>query len=205
MSETTKDRILNEALILFAENGYKGANLRDLAARLGLSKSALYKHYESKEAIWNALLDKMEAYYAQRFGSMDNLPKVPDSCEELVRMAMGMIRFTVNDPQIILTRKLLLTEQFHDDRVRRLADKHFLQGTANIFARVFEGMMDKGLLRREDPAMLAFAFTAPISALIHHCDRHMEPQEDTMAKIARFIRFFIEAHAVSLTTSQYLF
>ena len=49
MENTTKIRILDEALIMFAENGYKGTNLRDLAARLGLSKSALYKHYASKK------------------------------------------------------------------------------------------------------------------------------------------------------------
>ena len=60
MENTTKSRILEEALIMFAENGYKGTNLRDLAARLGFSKSALYKHYSSKEDIWNALLDRME-------------------------------------------------------------------------------------------------------------------------------------------------
>ena len=60
MERTTKDRILDEALVMFAEHGYKGTNLRDLAARLDLSKSALYKHCESKEDIWNALLDKME-------------------------------------------------------------------------------------------------------------------------------------------------
>lgn len=133
MERTTKDRILDESLIMFAEHGYKGTNLRDLAAQLGLSKSALYKHYESKEAIWNALLDKMEAYYAQRFGSMDNLPPTPDSWDAFMQMTMGMIRFTVHDPQIILPRKLLITEQFHDERVRKLATRHFLEGTANIY------------------------------------------------------------------------
>ena len=191
----TKDRILTEALILFAEQGYKGANLRDLAARLGLSKSALYKHYASKEAIWNALLDKMEAYYAAHFGSTDRLPQTPASCEELFKLSMRMIHFTVNDQQIILTRKLLLTEQFHDDRVRRLAGKHFLEGTASIFTQLFEQMMAAGLLQKADPAMLAFAYTAPITALIHHCDRHLEPQEVTMERIARFARHFIDTHA----------
>ena len=39
---STKSRILDEALVVFAGNGYRGTNLRDLAARLGLSKSALY-------------------------------------------------------------------------------------------------------------------------------------------------------------------
>ncbi|MBR6645941.1 MAG: TetR/AcrR family transcriptional regulator, partial [Clostridia bacterium] len=111
MEYTTKSRILDEALVMFAENGYKGTNLRDLAAQLGLSKSALYKHYKSKEDIWNCLLDRMEGYYAQHFGSEANLPSQPKSCEELFAMTMGMIDFTVNDSRIILTRKLLLTEQ----------------------------------------------------------------------------------------------
>lgn len=194
MENTTKNRILDEALILFAENGYKGTNLRDLAAGLGLSKSALYKHYESKEDIWNALLDKMEAYYALRFGSMDNLPKPPDSWEEFVQTVMGMIRFTVYDPQIILTRKLLLTEQFHDERVRKLATKHFLEGTANIYGKVFESMMEKGLMKKGDPAMLAFSFTAPISALVHLCDREPDRQAEALEKISQFVRYFIATH-----------
>ena len=196
MEHTTKDRILNESLVMFAEHGYKGTNLRDLAARLDLSKSALYKHYDSKEAIWNALLDKMEAYYALRFGSMDNLPETPDSWDAFIQMAMGMIRFTVHDPQIILTRKLLTTEQFHDARVCKLATKHFLEGTANIYAKVFEGMMNKGLLKKGDPAMLAFSFTAPISALIHLCDREPDRHDEAFVRMEAFVRYFISSHAV---------
>lgn len=195
MENTTRDRILDTALVLFAEKGYKGANLRDLAARLSLSKSALYKHYESKEAIWHAVLDRMEAYYARHFGSADRLPPVPDSCEELLQMSMRMIRFTVLDPQIILTRKLLLTEQFHDERVRRLATKHFLEGTAGIYAKLFEGMMAKGLLKQADPAMLAFGFTAPISALVHLCDREPDRREEAFARMEAFARHFLSVHA----------
>ena len=78
MESTTKSRILDEALIMFAENGYRGTNLRDLAARLGLSKSALYKHYTGKEDIWNALLDRMESYYAEHFGTAEQLPTTPE-------------------------------------------------------------------------------------------------------------------------------
>jgi AcrR family transcriptional regulator len=194
MESTTKDRILDEALILFAEKGYKGTNLRELAERLKLSKSALYKHYESKDAIWHALLDKMEAYYAQRFGSVDNLPPVPDSMEQFIQGAMGMVRFTAKDPRIILTRKLLLTEQFHDERVRRLATKHFLEGTAGIYTILFEGMMAKGLLKQADPAMLAFSFTAPISALVHLCDREPERQEEAFCRMEAFIRHFASVY-----------
>lgn len=195
MENHTKERILDEALVTFAENGYKGTNLRDLAARLGLSKSALYKHYESKEAIWNALLDKMEAYYTQRFGSTEHLPKTPASTEELIGLSMDMIRFTVYDPQIILTRKLLLTEQFHDDRVRRMATTYFLQNPSHIFNRLFEDMMRKGLLKKEDPSMLAFAYAAPISVLIHQCDREPDKRPQTLERMETFLRHFLKAYA----------
>ena len=198
MENTTKIRILDEALIMFAENGYKGTNLRDLAAQLGLSKSALYKHYASKEDIWKALLDRMEIYYAQRFGSEKKLPDIPKSCEELFTMTMGMIDFTVNDSRIILTRKLLLTEQFHDERVRKLATKHFLGGTEKIFTVIFETMMASGLLKNEDAEMLAFVYTAPITSLIHLCDREPQKQSEAMEQMKKFIRHFIKIYGVEV-------
>ncbi len=198
MENTTKIRILDEALIMFAENGYKGTNLRDLAARLGLSKSALYKHYASKEDIWKALLDRMETYYAERFGSEKHLPDMPKSCEELFTITMGMIDFTVNDSRIILTRKLLLTEQFHDERVCRLATKHFLGGTEKIFTAIFETMMASGLLKNEDAEMLAFVYTAPITSLIHLCDREPQKQSEAMEQVKKFIRHFIKIYGVEV-------
>ena len=196
MENTTRNRILDEALVMFAEKGYKGTNLRDLAARLGLSKSALYKHYESKEAIWNALLDRMAAYYAQRFGSSENLPDIPASGEELLELTMGMLRFTVHDPQIILTRKLLLTEQFHDPRVCALATKHFLEGTHGIFTRIFKGMMEKGVMKESDPGLLSFIYTAPVTSLVHLCDREPERRNEALAGAEKFVRYFITEHVV---------
>ena len=195
MENMTKSRILDEALVMFAENGYKGTNLRDLAAQLGLSKSALYKHYKSKEDIWNCLLDRMESYYAEHFGSESNLPPQPKSCEELLVVTMQMTRFTVNDPKIILTRKLLLTEQFHDERIKKLATKHFLEGTQKIFAVIFEKMMADGFMKKDNPETLSFSYTSPITSLIHLCDREPENQEQIFKRIENFITHFISTYA----------
>ena len=74
MAKDTKERILTTALEMFSQKGYEGTNIRELSASLGLVKSGFYKHYESKEAVWNALLDKMITYYGERFGSPENLP-----------------------------------------------------------------------------------------------------------------------------------
>ena len=192
MAKDTKEKILSAALELFSQNGYAGTNIRELTASLGLVKSSMYRHFESKEEIWNSLLDEMTAYYNQRFGSPEHLPPVPDTLEDLVAMTMRMVDFTVNDKNIIKTRKLLTIEQFRDDRARELATKHFLTGLEEMFSRIFAGMMDKGLLRRDDPAMLAFAYTAPISALVHLCDREPERTAEAMEQIEAFCRHFIK-------------
>ena len=194
MAKDTKERILDAALEMFSQNGYAGTNIRELSASLGLVKSGVYKHYESKEAIWNALLDKMIAYYEEHFGSAEHLPRVPDTLEELVRMTMQMVNITVLDERIVMTRKLLSIEQFRDERARDLATKHFLTGLTDMFTRLFRGMMDKGLLRKDDPKMLAFAYIAPISALIHLCDREPEKMEETLKQVEAFSRHFVRTY-----------
>ena len=196
MAKDTKERILAAALEMFSRNGYAGTNIRELTASLGLVKSSMYRHFESKEAIWNALLDEMIAYYAERFGSAEHLPPVPESLEGLVTMTMRMADFTIRDEKIVMTRKVLAIEQYRDERARALATKHFLTGLTEMFTHVFTGMMDKGLLRRDDPKMLAFAYTAPISALIHLCDREPEKTEEAMAQIEAFSRHFLATYGV---------
>ena len=194
MANNTKERILAVALEMFSQNGYAGTNIRELSASLGLVKSGVYKHFESKEAIWNALLDQMIAYYGEHFGSPEHLPPVPDSLEGLVTMTMQMVNFTVHDEKVIMTRKVLTLEQFRDDRARELATKHFLTGLTDIFTRIFTSMMDKGLLRKDDPEMLAFAYTALISALIHLCDREPEKTEAALKQVEEFSRHFIRVY-----------
>ena len=194
MAKDTKERILTAALEMFSQKGYEGTNIRELSASLGLVKSGIYKHYESKEEIWNALLDRMIAYYGDRFGSPEHLPPVPDSPEEFIAMSMRMADLTIHDEQIVMTRKVLTLEQFRDDRARDLATKHFLTGLTEMFTHIFTGMMDKGVLRRDDPAILAFAYVTPISALIHLCDREPEKTEDAIRKIEAFSRHFIKTY-----------
>jgi len=69
MAKDTKERILEAALEMFSQYGFAGTNIRELAGSLGMSKSSIYRHFESKEEIWNVLLDELVAYYEARFGS----------------------------------------------------------------------------------------------------------------------------------------
>ena len=194
MSNDTKDRILQAALEIFSRDGYVGANLKDIAEAVGVVKSGFYRHYASKEELWNAVLDEMERYYAERFGSSENPPAVPQSTGELKTLTLRMLAFTMHDEKIIMTRKILLTEQFRDARVRALATRHFGTGLEALFTKLFAGMMENGSLGRGDPDMLAFAYTAPISTLVQLCDREPEKEPEILQQMEAFVKHFIKIY-----------
>jgi len=54
-----KDAILDEATRLFAERGYEGTSMADLAERVGLRKASLFHHFTSKEELRRAVLDRL--------------------------------------------------------------------------------------------------------------------------------------------------
>ncbi|MBQ6218084.1 MAG: helix-turn-helix transcriptional regulator, partial [Erysipelotrichaceae bacterium] len=56
----TKEKILNEALSLFAEKGYDGTSVEQIAALVGIKAPSLYKHFKGKEDILNSIIDIAE-------------------------------------------------------------------------------------------------------------------------------------------------
>ena len=194
MAKDTKEKILDASLELFAQNGYTGTNIKDIAGAVGLVKSAFYRHYDSKEAVWTAMIDHFSAYYAKRFASEENLPPVPESTDEFFDLTMRLLDFTVHDKKIVLMRKIILTEQFRDERIAALATEHFGAGLETIFTKLFDGMMKNGTLKNGDAAMLAFGFVSPISSLVHLCDREPEKEPEAMEKARSFVRHFIEEY-----------
>jgi AcrR family transcriptional regulator len=65
----TRDRILAAARDLFLEHGLEGVAMRAVAARIGLTPMALYRHFRSKEALHDALVEQGHSiflHYLQR-------------------------------------------------------------------------------------------------------------------------------------------
>lgn len=194
MAKDTKDRILEAALEIFARDGYAGTNIKEIAEAVGIVKSALYRHFESKEEIWIAVQNMMVDYYNEHFGSPEKLPLSPKNTDELWKMTFRMINFTLHDRKVVMMRRILLTEQFRDERIRKLASTYFVYDTEEIFTKVFEEMMKNGSLKKADPGILAFSYTSPISALIQLCDREPEKETEVMEKMQRFVKHFIEEY-----------
>ena len=55
---TTRERIRQEAAALFREKGFNGASMADLAAEVGMTKSSLYHHFPSKQALLSEIVER---------------------------------------------------------------------------------------------------------------------------------------------------
>ncbi len=191
---TTKERILEAALTLFAENGYDGTSVEQIATEVGIKAPSLYKHYKGKEAILNALIDSAEVRYEEMFGSERNTGKVPQNIEEFIKVTMGRIEFTIKDPVIRKTRMLLVQEQFRNERIAEVTTRHQLDGIQRMFAKIVEGMMDAGIFKKDDPVLLAVELTAPAVLWIAQADRQPRYADEVMGNIEKHIRHFCDVY-----------
>ena len=170
MAGDTKKRILETALELFAQNGYLGTSMSDIAGRLGFTKAALYKHYGSKQEILDKIVERMsEMDYA--CAEVYEMPETaPDGfAEAYVHTPMQNIRaysmaqfdhwtreaFSSN------FRRMLTLEQYRDPRLAQLHHDYLAGGPLEYMAAIFRRLADSD----EAAMQLALEFYGPMYLL----------------------------------------
>lgn len=71
---STAQRILDAAEDLFAEKGYSATSLGDVADRVGIRSPSLYNHFRNKEALYQAVLDRLLADFSAPFQELERGP-----------------------------------------------------------------------------------------------------------------------------------
>ena len=191
---TTREKILEAALSLFAEKGYNGTSVGQIAKSVGIKAPSLYKHFKGKEDILNTLIDMAESRYELNFGSEKNIGQIPGSAEEFVQVTMEKIRFTMCDPMIRKVRMFLVQEQFRSEKFAEVTTRHQVDGIQTMYRKIIEGMMETGLARQDDPAMLSVELTAPAAIYISKADRQPQLQEEMLVGIEQHIRHFCRVY-----------
>lgn len=192
---STKERILYSALDLFAEKGYDGVGVDLIAENAGLKGPSLYRHYKGKEDILNSLIDLVASHYEEGIKLQNEHNEFPKSMDELIENAMEKISFTMHDDIVQKIRRILTMEQFRSKRIAELATRYHLENLQEMYTDIFDKFMEQGILKKDNPKLLALEFVAPTSLLIHIYDRQPEREEEIVYKIRKHFEHFAKVYA----------
>ena len=152
----TKEKIFDAAIDLFAERGYDGVSIRDIAGAVGLTEGAVYRHYTSKDEI----LDSIFAYVEGRIypqapeGSVDAMIEaVP--VEEILA---SVPRFMLADRNLARITRIMLIEVYHNEKIGNYFRSELIERPIGEMETLFRKLAEKGKIKPCDPRMVATLF-----------------------------------------------
>ena len=142
-TETTKQRILAEAVSLFAKEGYEAVSVEQIAKAVGIKAPSLYKHYKSKRDIFDSILRFMEQRDGEQAAAC-SLPEVPpevmpeayqtSSVESLITFSKQQFRYWTEDAFASSFRKMLTVEQYRSQEMSALYQQYLGAGPLKYVA-----------------------------------------------------------------------
>ena len=170
--KNTKKRILEEALRLFAKNGYLGTSMNDIARQLGVTKAALYKHYTSKQEILDSIVNRMDSLDYER-GKKYEMPQGDSETVKIKQITKVQFLHWTEEEFSNCFRKVLMLEQYRDETMAALFQKYLVSGPVSYMETIFKGLTGK----EADARQLALDFYGPIFLMYSLYDAADEKEE----------------------------
>ncbi len=159
-SEARPGEIVQAALEVFAERGFAGARLDEIAAKAGISKGALYLYFETKDDIFRAVvreavapnLDRVEAVLTQA-----TLP-FPD----LLRMVFAQVVQLIGTSRLGAVAKLVIGESRNFPELARVWHDEVVSRALSLMSGAIARAQARGEVAPGDPRLYAFSIVGPI-------------------------------------------
>lgn len=192
----TKEIIMYKALELFSDRGYEGVTMRDIAAEVGIMQSSLYKHYESKQAIFDSLVVKLKSQF-NNVSSALGLPEktIEEMAKEysdrgsafLLEMSIALFRFYLKDPHASQFRKMLSIERYSNTRIDTIYCDIYIDSAISYQTALFSEMMRQEFVRQTDPEAMALQFYSPIFLLQNKYDGVPDRENEAITFLEKHI------------------
>jgi len=141
--DNSKDQILEAAMKVFVKNGFAQTRMEDIAEVSGLSKGAIYHHYDSKKDLFLALIDFWEEYFFFKVFFNKNIES--KKSEDLLRaMAKDMIETFKSKKYILLAELEFWSLANHDEDVRAKTEALYIK-----LMKLIRSIISKGVRTNE--------------------------------------------------------
>jgi len=166
----TRDSILDAAEKLFVQQGVSRTTLQHIASEAGVTRGAIYWHFDDKGALFNAMMERAILPLEAELELLDQSTSA-DPLDDLRSYMFAVLRRTVEDPQArrvfeIASLKVEFVDEMDAVRLRR---QHNLDDWMARAERRIRLAADKGLIKcKTDPATVALAMWTMIDGLIRN-------------------------------------
>jgi AcrR family transcriptional regulator len=152
--------LLAAALRVFSERGFAASRLDDVAREAGVSKAALYLYFESKQAIFEALVRAAVLPNVERLESV--VAGWQGSSADLLRTLVQAIARVVVDGEVSAFPKLIIAEASNFPDLAKLYRTAVIERVLGLLASIVERGIASGEFRPTDPQLAARLVIAPL-------------------------------------------
>lgn len=156
----TRQAILDAALALFAEKGYFGTSLRDIAQAVGVSESALYNYFSGKDALFSALITAADEEKADRFANLFKEP-LTDVRQLLEQVTLTALE-TFSAPRQQRLFRVLMTDGMRLAKEGRINLIERMTTGSTRLQQLMKRLVAEGGLCSRHPELLALEFLGPL-------------------------------------------
>jgi AcrR family transcriptional regulator len=159
-AQERKAAIVEAAVRLFAERGFRGATTRELASAVGVTEPVLYEHFKTKRDLYSAIIDAKSQEGCRLFTSLVG-PYVETNDDRgfFRKLAELILEFYETDPDYV--RLLMFSALERHELAEQFYDRH-----RETFFRVVTDYIERrtreGALKKMDSALAARAFTGMV-------------------------------------------
>lgn len=154
-AEETRARILQTARDEFAEHGFDGANVRDIAQAAGTTHSMITYHFGSKEELWREAVRDMFALLQQSVLDLSEQEKNLPLQERFRRMVHRYVRYCAAHPE---HARITIAETIRGGERLEWMVREFVRSNHRQTLPLSAELMEEGLIPQMPAASLLYAF-----------------------------------------------
>jgi AcrR family transcriptional regulator len=155
-TDAKREAIVRTAAAVFAEAGFEGASMADIAARVGGSKATLYGYFASKEELFLAVAN-LESHKHLHAAMLELNGAHDDVRAELHRFGEKLLNFLL-DPQTLAVLRMVVAESGRSSIGRSFYSQGPERGL-RVMSQYFKDVIERRRLRSAiDPSIMAMQF-----------------------------------------------